>query len=223
LCHKWAVSNGGPANPAGLVATERLLGRHLQSLRACVRCPNMIGPVVVGQPVVSPVLLIGQAPGAREGVLGRPFAWTAGKQLFKWFAGLGVGEPEFRARVYMAAVCRCFPGKRPRGGDREPGPEEIDACSHWLDREIELLRPRLVLPVGRLAIASLLGPAPLADVIGRLHRARRAERLFDVIPLPHPSGASTWWKRDPGKGLLALALGEIERHPAWRMITTARG
>src|SRR5438552_275382 len=117
----------------------------------------MVGPVVVGQPVVSPILLIGQAPGARGGALGRPLAWTAGKQLFKWFAALGLGEPEFRTRVYMAAVCRCFPGKRPRGGDREPSPAEIAACGSWLDREIQLLRPRLVLPVGRLAIAELLG------------------------------------------------------------------
>src|ERR1019366_2814913 len=81
-------------------------------LAACRACPNMVGPVVHGPPVVSRVLLIGQAPGPREGSFGRPFAWTAGKTMFKWFEeSLGVDEATFRARVYMAAVARCFPGK----------------------------------------------------------------------------------------------------------------
>ena len=201
-------------------AAEDALQIHLDALRGCRRCPNMIGPVVVGRPVRSPVLLVGQAPGAREGALGRPFAWTAGKQMFKWFAGLGLDEEAFRSRVYMAAVCRCFPGKKPGGGDREPARDEVAACAGWLEDEMELLRPRLVLPVGRLAIASLLGPQPLAQVIGRVHRASRAGVPFDAIPLPHPSGASTWWKREPGVTLLARALAELGRHPAWKRLVT---
>jgi len=180
----------------------------------------MVGPVVVGNPVRSPVLLIGQAPGPHEGELGRPFAWTAGKQLFKWFAPLGLDETGFRNRVYMAAVCRCFPGKRASGGDREPSPAEIANCAGWLDREIELNRPTLVIPVGRIAIEQLLGPAPLADVIGRKHRARRAGHDFEAIPLPHPSGASTWFKMEPGRSLTQKALSLIGRHAAWRAITS---
>ena len=77
-------------------------------------------PVVIGRPVVSPVLFIGQAPGDKEPVMGKPFAWTAGRNLFKWFGTLGVDEETFRDNVYMAAVCRCFPGKNPKGGDRVP-------------------------------------------------------------------------------------------------------
>jgi uracil-DNA glycosylase len=180
----------------------------------------MVGPVVVGNPVRSPVLLVGQAPGPHEGELGRPFAWTAGKQLFKWFAPLGLDEAEFRNRVYMAAVCRCFPGKRASGGDREPSPVEIANCAGWLDREIELNRPELVLPVGRIAIEQVLGASPLADVIGKKHRARRAGHEFDTIPLPHPSGASTWFKMEPGRTLTEKALRLIARHPAWRAITS---
>src|SRR5215831_14416477 len=105
-------------------APSSALRAHQLALRACARCPKMIGPVVVGPPVRSDILLIGQAPGPREGVLGRPFAWTAGRQLFKWFQSIGVEEAGFRARVYMAAVCRCFPGKTGSGGDRAPGPDE---------------------------------------------------------------------------------------------------
>lgn len=95
---------------------ERLLAlqNHQDALRACRRCPQMHPPVITGQAVLSPMLLVGQAPGDREGGLGRPFAWTAGKTLFKWFASIGLEENAFRQKVYMAAVCRCFPGKSQR-------------------------------------------------------------------------------------------------------------
>jgi uracil-DNA glycosylase len=178
----------------------------------------MQGPSVVCGPLLSPVLLVGQAPGDKEPTLGRPFAWTAGKQLFKWFAPLGLSEPEFRARVYMAAVCRCFPGKNPKGGDRVPAPNEIENCRPWLVRELELLRPRLVIPVGRLAIEQFLPPRPLVEQVGTRTRVTRGGLAFDVIPLPHPSGASTWPRTEPGKALTAAALEQIGRHPAWRSL-----
>ncbi|QSA99141.1 uracil-DNA glycosylase family protein [Methylococcus sp. EFPC2] len=180
----------------------------------------MIGPVVLGQPAVSPVLLIGQAPGDKEGALGRPFAWTAGKTLFKWFARIGLDEATFRRTVYMAAVCRCFPGKHPKGGDRVPNPVEIQRCAPWLEREMELLRPRLLIPVGKLAIGRLLEVDKLIDVIGRQHRVDLAGRPVDVIPLPHPSGASPWHRVPPGVDLLAEALRLIESHPAWAELCT---
>src|SRR6185436_21140636 len=144
-----------------------LLALHVEQLRNCKLCPSMHKPVVSGGPVWSKVLLVGQAPGDKEPVLGRPFAWTAGKQLFKWFASIGVDEETFRSRVYMAAVCRCFPGKNPKGGDRVPSETEIAACRPWLDREIEILQPQLIVPVGRLAIEQFLPPLPLAEQIGK--------------------------------------------------------
>lgn len=168
-------------------------------------------------------MLVGQAPGQREPALGRPFAWTAGKQLFKWFAPLGLDESQFRARVYMAAVCRCFPGKNPTGGDRVPSPEEIDNCRPWLDRELALLEPRLVIPVGRLAIEQFLSRGPLTDSVGTHHRVTRAGQSFDVIPLPHPSGASTWPRTQPGKDLTRAALRLIAEHAAWRSLLRAGG
>jgi uracil-DNA glycosylase len=196
----------------------RLIEAHQRRLRACTLCPRMTGPVVVGTPVASDILLIGQAPGDREPALGRPFAWTAGKTLFKWFARLGVDEARFRSRVYMSAVCRCFPGKAPRGGDRVPSPDEIAACRPWLDAELELLAPSLVVPVGRLAIEQLLPARPLVEQIGRAHRVRLGARELDVIPLPHPSGASTWHRMEPGKLLLEDALALIGHHPAFRTV-----
>ena len=101
--------------------------------------------------------------------MGKPFAWTAGRNLFKWFGSLGVDEETFRDNVYMAAVCRCFPGKNPKGGDRVPSDVEIENCAPWLQREIEICRPELIIPVGKLAIARFLDDAPLAETIGKRH------------------------------------------------------
>jgi uracil-DNA glycosylase len=192
-----------------------MLQEHQAALRACRRCGAMHPPPVVGNAVLSSMLLVGQAPGDKEPALGRPFAWTAGRQLFKWFEGLGMSEAQFRARVYMAAVCRCFPGKRPKGGDRVPAPEEIAACSSWLQREIELLRPQLIVPVGQLAISQFLPPRPLLDQIGYARQVTLGRRTLDVIPLPHPSGASPWPRIEPGRTLTARALQLIGAHPAF--------
>jgi uracil-DNA glycosylase len=191
--------------------------KHLAALRACDRCPRMHKPVVVGRPVPSRVLLVGQAPGDKEPKLGRPFAWTAGKTLFKWFnASLGWTEDEVRDRIYFAAVCRCFPGKRPEGGDRVPAPDEIANCSAWLEREFALLRPALVLPVGKLAIAQFMEPAPLNDVIGKSFSIVYRGHAADCIPLPHPSGASPWHRMEPGRTLLNRALALVAKHDAVR-------
>lgn len=197
---------------------ESAIERHQRALSACRRCRQMTPPVVMGQPVVSPVMLIGQAPGDKEGPAGRPFAWTAGKTLFRWFEPLGLNEDAFRSRVYMAAVCRCFPGKNPKGGDRVPAPDEIDNCSGWLEAEFALLRPALILPVGKLAISRFMSAPRLDGIIGRAHRLEVAGSAADIIPLPHPSGASTWHRTEPGRSLLAEALRLIGRHPAWRSL-----
>jgi uracil-DNA glycosylase len=176
-------------------------------------------PPVSGGAVVSRVIIVGQAPGVREPIAKRPFAWTAGKTLFRWFEeATGLSEEEVRARIYFAAVCRCFPGKAGGGSDRVPNPEEIANCSSWLEREIEILRPHLLIPVGKLAIAQFLGPTKLDNVIGRSFQGKRAGIRFDLIPLPHPSGASPWHKIPPGRQLLASALQLVATHPAIKQL-----
>jgi uracil-DNA glycosylase len=192
--------------------------RHQLRVRRCTLCPAMTGPPVVGNAVASPVMLVGQAPGPKEIERGRPFAWTAGKTLFRWFASIGLDEDSFRAKVYMAAVCRCFPGKNPGGGDRVPSPDEVRNCSRWLREEYELLRPQLILPAGRLAIAQLMRVNRLDEVVGGRHRVAIGELETDVIPLPHPSGASTWHKMEPGRTLLDQALDAIKDHSAWQQL-----
>jgi uracil-DNA glycosylase len=194
------------------------LQAHQAELRTCRRCTGMHPPSIVGSAVLSPLLLVGQAPGDKEPALGRTFAWTAGKQLFKWFSALGLPEPQFRARVYMAAVCRCFPGKRPKGGDRVPSPEEIATCRPWLQRELALLQPQLIVPVGQLAIAQFLPARPLLEQIGQPQTYTFGRRQIDVIALPHPSGASPWPRIEPGKTLTQRALTLIGQHPAFRSL-----
>src|ERR1700737_5011629 len=167
------------------------LDRHVARLVQCRRCPRMIRPPVSGGPVLSKVMLVGQAPGIREPVLNRPFAWTAGKTLFRWFEEFcEMNEATVRSTIYFAAVCRCFPGKAPGGGDRVPAPDEIGNCSSWMNQEFEILRPRLAIPIGRLAIAQFLQFEKLEEVIGRKFRVKRADTIVDLIPLPPPSGAS---------------------------------
>lgn len=198
-------------------SSQKILARHVTDLLACQRCPKMHKPVVSGGPVLSKVILVGQAPGVKEPILGRPFAWTAGKTMFQWFeTSCGIDQETFRKSVYMAAVCRCFPGKTSAGGDRVPDAGEISNCMEWLHAELDILRPALVIAVGKLAIQQFLPAAKLTELIGKSFRIGHSPApTFDLIPLPHPSGASPWHRMEPGKTLLATALSLIANHPAF--------
>lgn len=196
---------------------KTLLSIH-QKLQKCHSCPGMCGSPVFGKANRVDVMLIGQAPGPHEADLGKPFAYTAGKTLFQWLHTVTeLNEEELRERIYFAAVARCFPGKNKNGGgDREPTPEEIKNCRIYLAAEVNVLKPKLILAVGKLAISEVLGPnifrknAPLTDVIGKTFFVHYHGHPVTVIPLPHPSGISTWHKKDPGKSLLQAALKQIK-------------
>jgi uracil-DNA glycosylase len=200
------------------MADWQALDHHLVQVRGCRICPTVEPPPVAARPEVWPrVMLVGQAPGPREVVEQRPFAYTAGSRLFSWFARLGVSEEEFRRRVWMCAVIRCFPGRAPQGGDRVPNPLEIANCAPYLEEEIRLIRPATVLAVGQLAIAKFLPePAPLTERVGKVFEVSRGEVTFGVIPLPHPSGRSTWLVKPENQALLERALELIRGSVGWR-------
>lgn len=186
---------------------NRDFAAHLEALFTCRACPNVIGKPITGAVWNARVMLVGQAPGPREEGLGRPFAYTAGKRLFSWFQSIGIDEETFRRKVHIGAVIRCFPGRDEKaGGDRVPDLDEIARCAAHLDRELALLRPKLVIAVGTLAAKQLVGNAELKSVVGRVHRITRAGRKFDVIVLPHPSGRSTWTNKPEHKALLEESL-----------------
>lgn len=186
---------------------NRDFAAHLEALFACRACPNVMGEPVTGPVHDARVMLVGQAPGPREAGLGKPFAYTAGKRLFTWFSSIGIDEETFRRRVHIAAVIRCFPGRDPKaGGDRVPDAFEIAQCARHLDRELALLRPKLVIAVGTLAAKQLIGNAELKAVVGRVHKLTRAGQTFEVIVLPHPSGRSTWTNKPEHQALLQESL-----------------
>jgi uracil-DNA glycosylase len=133
-----------------------------------------------------PAYMFGQAPGAVEGEERRPWRGRAGRTLRRW---LELDEDEFYATFYCASVTRCYPGKAPSGrGDRTPAPREQQLCAFWRDWELRLIQPKLIVPVGGLAARTLLGLTSVTECVGR-----RFEHDAGVaIPLPHPSGASSW-------------------------------
>ena len=194
------------------------LDRHLAQVRGCRICPTVQPPPVAVRPEVWPrLMLVGQAPGPKEVVEQRPFAYTAGSRLFAWFARFGISEAEFRRRVWMCAVIRCFPGRAPQGGDRVPSPAEIANCAPYLEEEIRLIRPATVIAVGQLAIQKFLPePAPLQERVGKSFPISRGDVTFDVVPLPHPSGRSTWLIRPENQERLDRALELLRGSVGWR-------
>ncbi len=148
-------------------------------------------------------MVVGQAPGATESESGIPFCGPAGRRLFRWLADAGWPEETFRAEQYITAVTKCFPGKGVGGrGDRAPSRRERDLCAPFLDRELELIAPSIVLAVGAASIGRILGPLPLGDCVGE--RFRVGDRI--VVPLPHPSGANLWLNRPENRDRLLRAL-----------------
>ena len=150
-------------------------------------------------------MIVGQAPGAVELTTGLPFSGRAGAELRRWLARAGIDEDHL---PYRTSITKCFPGKAASGaGDRKPSPPEIANCAGWLAREIALVDPRILLPVGQLAIERFIGRVPLGDVIGTTRR--EGERV--LIPLPHPSGASRWLNQPANRALLDRALRHLRR------------
>jgi uracil-DNA glycosylase len=139
------------------------------------------------------LFLIGQAPGVREPLAQRNFAWTAGKRLFQWFDGIGLKEEDLRRNAHITAVTKCYPGKAAHGkGDRKPDREEVAHCAPFLDRALELASPSIVVLIGSLAIERILGPTPFSEAIGKEYRRELPGGPAWIIPIPHPSGASPW-------------------------------
>ena len=176
------------------------LQRDLGVCRACVEAGFPLESLPIVQPYQGQrAYMFGQAPGVQEGIERLPWRGRAGKTLRRW---LELDEDEFYATFYCASVTRCYPGRAPSGrGDRTPTPREQELCAFWSEWELRLLRPRLIVPVGGLAIQRLLGIKGLASCIGRRYELDGAA----VVPLPHPSGASSWLNLPANRELTAAA------------------
>lgn len=181
------------------------LKRDQRTCRACVEA----GYPLESLPVIAPgesqrAYLFGQAPGIVEGEERRPWRGRAGKTLRRW---LDLDEDEFYATFYCASVTRCYPGRARSGrGDRTPAPEEQRLCERWRDAELHLLRPQLIVTVGGLAARRLLGLTSVTEAVGRRYDLDGSV----VIPLPHPSGASSWLNVPENRDRVAAAVGVIK-------------
>jgi uracil-DNA glycosylase len=180
------------------------LQRDERVCRACVEAGYPLESLPIVQPYEGQrAYMFGQAPGAVEGEQRRPWRGRAGRTLRRW---LELGEDDFYATFYCASVTRCYPGKARSGrGDRTPTPREQELCAFWRSWELELIRPRLIVPVGGLAVRRLLGPKSLTECIGK--RFEHDDAV--AIPLPHPSGASGWLNDPANRARVTEAAGLI--------------
>lgn len=181
------------------------LERDLRVCRACVDA----GHPLESMPVLAPghgqrAYLYGQAPGVQEGLERRPWRGRAGRTLRGWLA---LDEETFYETFYCASVTRCYPGRAPSGrGDRKPTPEEQALCAFWRERELEILRPQLVVTVGGLAAKHLLGIATVNECVGNKYELAGG---VVAVPLPHPSGASSWLNSTANRARVEQAVALI--------------
>jgi uracil-DNA glycosylase len=193
---------------------SRIIERELSDLqaacRACTRCQDEgiiaeAAPTFEGGPSAI-FFIIGQAPGPAERESRRPFSGRAGRELGRWMMRAGFkSEEEFRRLTYIAALMRCFPGRNAAGtGDRPPPARGIRNCAGWLEAELRLLQPRVVILVGQMAIRRFLGPGALEERVGRTFGDDPVH-----VPLPHPSGQSRWLNDPSNRARLERALATL--------------
>lgn len=183
-------------------------------MRACRVCADQ-GFEVVPQAIftgrlAARMMTVGQAPGVTEVEAGRPFNAGSGKRLFQWLAEAGIAEDWFRSTQYMTSVTKCYPGRSGSGsGDRVPSRAEQQLCRPYLDQEIALVNPAVIIPIGKLAIEVFYPRGmKLTEIIG-------TQRQIDgrwVVPLPHSSGASRWHQTESNRALIAQAVDLIAAH-----------
>jgi uracil-DNA glycosylase len=203
-----------PTGTTSLTNPDRELCALQAEIRACRRCVDSgfiadANPVFRGR-VGHRLMVVGQAPGERGHLNSVPYAGATGKTLRAWLARAGFAEDALYERFYLTSVTKCFPGASDTGkGDRSPSAKEVRLCHDHLAREIALVRPEIVLALGRLSIAWLLGAQTLDATVGTIHQTERAGHRLMVLPLPHPSGVSHWLNAPENRVKLDDALLQL--------------
>ena len=178
---------------------------EMKSCRLCLKAGYEIyPPAVFSGTAKAELMTIGQAPGITEQEAQRPFNAGSGTRLFGWLEQAGLEENWFRSTQYMTSVTKCYPGRQPTGnGDRVPGKVEQEFCRRYLDQEIELVNPQVIIPIGRLAINLFFKKSlKLDQIVGTQLKVQG--RM--VIPLPHSSGASRWHQIEGNRVLINKAI-----------------
>ena len=196
-----------------LASLQEELEAHQASIRACRRCVDagLIGEAcaVFHGTAHARLMVVGQAPALRRSERPLPYSGASGRVLKGWLARAGFPPEEFYTRFYLTSLTKCFPGPSRDGkGDRAPSAVEIANCRPHLLGELRLVRPDVIVALGRLAITNFVPGArkqPLAALVG--HSFPYEDTV--VLPLPHPSGVSHWLNAPANRALLDQALDRL--------------
>jgi uracil-DNA glycosylase family 4 len=204
--------------------TGEMLALYQRRMSTCTRCIEA-GFLTVAHPVFhgyasQRVMIVGQAPGSRAHATGVPWSGKSGEILRGWLEEAGFPAETWRETWYLTSVTKCFPGKATQGkGDRAPSRTEIELCAEHLSMELALVRPEIIVTLGKLAASRIIpraGTQSLASLVGTVAEVDLPHGLTTVVPLPHPSGVSRWLN-DPAnqalvrEGLMRLADAREER------------
>lgn len=205
--HVRAYSREVPTEPTRLdLITD--LHERIVDCRACHTAGFVSGVRPLRHPWTERqrTMIVGQAPGAQTEAKRFHFAGPGGLLLGRWLAQAGYDPEGWREQCYITSLTRCFPGKAPKGsGDRKPSPAELALCQPFLDAELHLIQPRVVLAVGGMAIEHFVGKRPLHEIVGDVIEVGG----LPVLPLPHPSGVSRWLNAPENRKLVDRALTRL--------------
>jgi uracil-DNA glycosylase len=185
------------------------LHQEIRQCRACLSFGYSIEPPpLVWGKAPAPFMLIGQAPSRTDLKQRHMYSGPAAQKLLSWLRIAGFNDTDFGSTIYMTALTKCFPGRLPgKSTDRAPSAKEQFLCGNWLESQINVVRPEVIILFGKLAIDRFLGPGSMTDRIGRTY----IQNGVEYIPLPHSSGASTWLNLPENRGRLELALDQVRQ------------
>jgi DNA polymerase len=174
---KPSVETASAESPEDAAKRLAAIGSEVVTCTRC-RLSETRNHAVPGEGVAAPtVMIIGEAPGGQEDASGRPFVGRAGKYLDKWMEAIGLSRDR---DLFIGNIIKCRPPN-----NRDPYPDEQATCLPYLERQVDLIRPKAILTVGRISTHILTGTT---EGIGRLHGRVFPYRGIPLIPTYHPSG-----------------------------------
>ncbi len=170
------------------MSKSELMEEIVKEILECKKCElwrSRRNPVPGEGSLDAKIMFIGEAPGYWEDVKGKPFVGAAGKLLDKLLAGIGLSREE----VFIGNILKCRPP-----GNRDPQPEEVRACTPYLDRQIRIIRPKIIVTLGRYASAYIFSKAGISfsgisKVHGKIYHADVLDLDVTLIPMYHPAVA----------------------------------
>jgi uracil-DNA glycosylase family 4 len=217
-----------PVTGAGGTGADEMLAIYQRRMSTCTRCVEA-GYLEVAHPVFhgyasQRVMIVGQAPGSRAHATGVPWSGRSGEILRGWLEEAGFPAGKWRETWYLTSVTKCFPGKATQGkGDRAPSRTEIELCAEHLSMELALVRPEIIVTLGKLAASRIIrgaGKQSLASLVGTVAEVDLPHGRTTVVPLPHPSGVSRWLNDPVNQALVRQGLRRLAEARAERGIST---